>query len=232
MRPYYEQDGIVIYHGDCREILPKINVGLMVTDPPYNVGYHYDEHDDRMSYGDYWEMLRSVLSMPLVFIHYPETMYEVSKKFRRAPDEVVAWVYHANTPKQWRMVAWFGTKPDFTLDGQDYRNPTDKRVKKLIESGKRARLYDWWHIEQVKNVSTEKTDHPCQIPLSLIRRVLTVTPPQEPVVDPFCGSGTTLLAAQKLGLRAVGIERSEKYCEISAGRLSQSMLPITREVRV
>lgn len=225
MTPYYEQDGIVIYHGDCREIVPMLERGLMVTDPPYNVGYHYDEHEDELPDVEYWDLLSDVVRMPLVFIHYPEALFPLARRLHRAPDEIVAWVYHANTPKQWRTVAWFGIAPDFSRDGQEYQNPDDKRVRKLIAAGKKARLYDWWHIEQVKNVSTEKTEHPCQIPVALMTRVLRVTPVNGVVIDPFCGSGTTLLAAKECGLTAVGIERSEQYCEIAANRLRQIMLP-------
>jgi site-specific DNA-methyltransferase (adenine-specific) len=222
MRPYYEDESVTIYHGDCREIaLPR---GLMVTDPPYNVGYHYDEYKDSMPDAEYWAFLGGVLRMPLVFLHYPEALFSVARLFHRVPDEVVAWVYHANTPKQWRALGWFGVTPDFSKDGQSYQNPNDRRVAQLIGAGKKARLYDWWQIEQVKNVSGEKTEHPCQIPTALMVRALRVTPFDGPVVDPFAGSGTTLLAAKELGRTAIGVERSERYCEIAAKRLSQGSL--------
>jgi DNA modification methylase len=226
LTPYYEHAGITIYHGDCRAILPTLRHGLMVTDPPYNVGYHYDEHDDDMSDADYWEFIGDIVRMPLVFIHYPEALFPLAQLFKRQPNKIVAWVYHANTPKQWRAVAWFGVTPDFGYDGQDYQNLTDKRVQRLIAAGKMARLYDWWQFEQVKNVSTEKTEHLCQIPVALMARALRVTPYDGDIIDPFCGSGTTLEAAKSLGRRAIGIELSERYCEIAAKRLSQEVLPL------
>lgn len=226
IRPFYQAQGITIYHGDCREILPQLPRGLMVTDPPYNVDYHYDEHDDALDEPEYWALLRDVLRMPLVCIHYPEALYHLAQPFRQPPSEVVAWIYHANTPRQWRSIAWFGARPDFSLDGQPYQNPNDKRVALLIAAGKMARLYDWWPYEQVKNVSTQKTDHPCQIPLIVMLKILTITPTPGLVIDPFCGSGTTLLAAQKLGRQAIGIERSEQYCAIAVERLRQSVLPL------
>lgn len=229
MTPYYDHGGITIYHGDCRDLLPQLPHGLMVTDPPYNVGYHYDEHDDDMTDVAYWALLGSVLRMPLVLIHYPEALFPLSRIFARAPEKIVAWVYHANTPRQWRAVAWFGLMPDLSRDGQDYQNPTDKRVRKLIDAGQRARLYDWWELEQVKNVSAEKTDHPCQIPVALLKRILTISPYDSVVIDPFLGSGSTLVAAKAMGLPAIGIERSERYCEIAATRLSQEVLPFAME---
>jgi site-specific DNA-methyltransferase (adenine-specific) len=224
MTPYFQEGSITLYHGDCREVLPSIRRGLTVTDPPYNVGYTYDRHDDSLSLAEYWRLIGDAVRLPAVFIHYPEAMFPLSRHFRRDPDEVVAWVYHANTPKQWRSISWWAARPDFTNDGQEYRNPTDRRVRALIAAGKSAQLYDWWEIEQVKNVSDEKTEHPCQIPVSLMTRILKVTPFDGDIVDPFAGSGSTLLAAQRLGRKAVGIELSERYCEIIATRLSQLRL--------
>ena len=223
MTPYYDDGTCQIFHGDCREIVPTLPDGLMVTDPPYNVGYHYDEHDDDMAEDAYWRMLRDVMRLPLVFLHYPEALFRLARHIGE-PEEIVAWVYHANTPKQWRMLGWFGCKPDFSLDGQSYKNDNDRRVRQLIAAGKKARLYDWWHIEQVKNVSSEKTAHPCQIPVQLMARVLRITPEEGPIIDPFSGSGTTLLAAKQLGRHAIGIERSEQYCEIAAKRLEQASM--------
>ena len=75
-----------------------------------------------------------------------------------------------------------------------------------------AALYDWWLIEQVKNVSAEKQAHPCQIPVAVMQRALQITPFDGPVIDPFCGAGSTLVAAQMGGRRAIG-ESSEEYCE-------------------
>jgi DNA modification methylase len=230
LRPYYSEAGITIYHGDCRELLPCITRGLMVTDPPYNVGYHYNEYEDAKDVNEYWTFLNHVLRMPLVFIHYPENLFPLAKAFDRAPDKIVAWIYHANTPRQWRAVAWFGTAPDLSRDGQSYRNPDDRRVRELIAAGREARLYDWWIHEQVKNVSQEKTEHPCQLPLSLMSRILRVTPFDGPVIDPFCGSGTTLVAARELERQAIGIECSEEYCEAAANRLRQfRQMPLISE---
>ena len=74
----------------------------------------------------------------------------------------------------------------------------------------------------MKNVGNEKTAHPCQIPTEVMRRILKITDCQL-VIDPFCGSGTTLVAAKQLGIRAIGIERNKNYCELAAMRVSQEM---------
>lgn len=219
--PYYENDLVKLYHANCHDHLSDISDGVIITDPPYNVGYHYDECIDSMDEQTYYQMLASIFIKPCVVIHYPEAMFRISHAMRIFPERTVAWVYPSNTPRQHRMVAWFGCKPDFRKDGQDYRNPSDPRISKRIAEGKRARLYDWWEINQVKNVSSEKTEHPCQIPFALMQRIIRITS-TELIIEPFCGSGTTLLASQSLGRKAIGFEMSERYCEIAANRLDDA----------
>lgn len=222
MEPYFKQGVVTLYHGKVEDLLYKSidpTNSLVVSDPPYNLGYHYDECDDAMDEDAYYRFMASVFSpVKSVIIHYPEAMYRIAKAMDVFPERVVAWVYPSNTPRQHRSVAWFGCKPDFRKDGQAYRNPTDPRIAKRISEGKKARLYDWWEINQVKNVSGEKTEHPCQIPVALMERIIRITE-GETILDPFAGSGTTLLAAQNLGRKAIGIEMSERYCEIIAKRL-------------
>lgn len=218
--PFFRDNLVTIYHGDCRKILPRLGVhGLVVTDPPYNVGYHYEGYADNLSTEDYQEMLRAVCPLPCVLIHYAEDLCALSWTLEEIPEKMVAWVYPSNTARQWRGIAWWGCKPDFTKEGQDYRNPTDKRIAERIANGERARLYDWWELDQVKNVGEEKTEHPCQIPLAVMRRILKITDCSL-VIDPFAGSGTTLLAAKQLGIPSIGIERNENYCRIAASRVS------------
>ena len=226
MSLYYDHAGIQIHLGDCREILPGLRVqgDVLVSDPPYNIGYHYGEYRDEMNEDDYWEMLREMLDPPAVLLHYPESIFKYAFSVGMFPDKCVAWVYSANTPRQWRMIAWFCIMPDFSCIKQPYKNLTDSRIKARIENGSQgARLYDWWEEQQVKNVSEEKTNHPCQIPISIMQRVLKATS-AERFIDPFMGSGTTLVAAKKLGRKAIGIEIEEKYAEIAAKRLSQEVL--------
>jgi hypothetical protein len=225
--PYYEHDGIVIYHGDCREVMSSLPVdAVAMSDPPYNVGYHYESYGDNLPDEEYLLLLRSVLRPPSVLLHYPVDVVRIAAAFGWVPTRCVSWVYHANTRHQWRMLAWFGIEPDFSRVKQPYKNPTDQRVLRLIAEGRDgADLYDWWHVEQVKNVSDEKLGHPCQIPNLVMQRAVAITPAAL-IIDPFMGSGTTLMAAKRLGRAAVGVELDEKYCEIAAKRLAQGELPM------
>jgi DNA modification methylase len=90
-----------------------------------------------------------------------------------------------------------------------------------IADGKSARLYDWWEINQVKNVSKEKTSHPCQMPLEVMKRIVGILPSDYTIVDPFMGSGTTGLACKLLNRNFIGIEKSAEYFEIAQSRISK-----------
>ena len=91
---------------------------------------------------------------------------------------------------------------------QPYKNPTDRRVKKLIESGRKGtNLYNWWEINLVKNVSKHKESYVNQIPREVLRRlILVTTDKRNTVLDPMCGTGSTLLAARDEGRSGIGID--------------------------
>jgi len=211
--------------GDCRLVLPEVlksaHDPVLVSDPPFNIGYHYDSHDDTMPHDDYHAMLADLFaSHPHVLIHYPEALHEHSRTIGRTPERVVSWCYNSNTPRQHRDIPFYGIKPDLRRVGQPYKNPTDKRVMRLMAAGKSARLYDWWDVNQVKNVSAEKTDHPCQMPLEVMYRVVGVLPPHVVIVDPFAGSGTTGVACRVWNRDFVGIEIDPKYHAIAEQRIA------------
>ena len=209
----------MIINKDFREC--KIPSGLTITDPPYNQNYHYHNYKDKLKMNEYIELL-SKIPQPCVIIHYPEeTINLLPLAMKSKCEQVVTWVYNSNTGKQSRCISWWGCKPDFRKVTQPYKNPNDKRVKKLIENGKSgSKLYDWWEINQVKNVSKEKTSHPCQIPEEVIRRIiLTTAKENELIIDPFAGSGTTLKVAQNLGFNYLGFEIDKEYIEIIKNRL-------------
>lgn len=212
-----------ILEGDCRNILPSIiqsvSNPIIVTDPPFNVGYHYDEYSDKMTEDDYYDMLIGIFSFsPFVVIHYPEPIYRLAIKIGMVPERVVSWVYNSNTPRQHRDIAYFGVTPCFDGLGE-YKNPTNKRIAQRIAEGKRAKGYDWIYCDQVKNVSKDKDAHPCQMPLQVMLHVVGSLPKDATIIDPFAGGGTTLLAAKRLGRDYCGIELSRSYYEGICRRL-------------
>jgi DNA modification methylase len=215
--------------GDCLEELAKIKGDfVIVTDPPFNIGYHYSNYKDNMEEGEYYSWLAEVFKFsPFVCIHYPESLYKLSWKVEEIPEKVISWVYNSNTAKQHRDIAFFGIKPDFRKLGQPFKNPKDKRIMKRIADGKQARGYDWWNINQVKNVSKDKTSHPCQMPVEIMENIIKLIPSDKLIVDPFAGSGTTGVACKNLNRNFILIEKEEKYCKIGQERLdkiTQSLL--------
>ena len=210
-----------IIQGDCVEILKTLNLDkvIFVSDPPFNIGYKYNTYKDAKKEEDYYNWLYEVFgNHKQVIIHYPESLYKYAYTIGDFPDKIVSWVYNSNTAKQHRDIAFFGVKPDFKKIGQDYKNPTDKRIAKRIAEGKTARGYDWWNINQVKNVSKTHS-HPCEMPLEVMERIIKMLPEDYVIVDPFAGTGTTGVACNNLGRDFILIEQDEKYCEIIRDRL-------------
>lgn len=221
----------LLAQGDFREILPKIlsmfsekqllKRIVIVSDPPFNIGYHYNEYKDNLSEENYADlMLAAFAHYPSVVIHYPEELYKISFNIGKFPEKVVSWVYNSNTRKQHRDIAFFDVVPDFSKVKQPYKNPKDKRVKRLIAEGRGgANLYDWWQINQVKNVSKEKTAHPCQMPLEVMKNIIGILPENSLIIDPFMGSGTTGVACKLLNRDFIGIEINDSYFKIAKDRI-------------
>lgn len=203
---------------------------IVVSDPPFNIGYKYKNYKDRMKESEYYNMIYFFFNaLPSVIVHYPEESYKVAARIQKIPTRVVSWVYNSNTRKQHRNILFFDVQPDFTAVTQPYKNPKDKRIQKLLASGRTgSRLYDWWNINQVKNVSKEKTAHPCQMPLEVMNRVIGVLPRDALIIDPFMGSGTTGAAVLEMNKQQganrgfIGIEIDEDYFEIARNRLTEA----------
>ena len=207
-----------IINDDFRNHLDKFTEdAFIISDPPYNQGYHYLEYGDTLSATQYIGLLKDAFhGRKSIVISYPEETINILAKLLGDTEQVVSWVYNSNTAKQHRLVTWWGCKPDMRKVGQDYKNPNDKRVAKMISEGKMARLYDWWEINQVKNVSKKGNPHPCPIPYELAKRIILISTNQgDTVIDPFSGSGTVLKAAKDTGRNYIGFEIDKAYYDYS-----------------
>jgi len=217
-----------IYCGDCREFMDKISRNaFIISDPPYNQKYHYDNYSDNLSADEYRSLLfQAFEGRKSVIMHYPEKTIKILATLDLGEcNEVVSWVYNSNTAKQHRLITWWNCKPDFKKIPQEYKNPTDKRIKQRIADGKTCRSYDWWEVNQVKNVSKGSNAHSCPIPEEIARRIIkSTTDKGDLIVDPFCGSGTVLKVAKELGRNYIGIEISQEYVDIANKRLAQKLL--------
>ena len=214
--------------GDCLELLKNVSVErpIIVTDPPFNIGYHYSTYKDNMKDDEYLRLLSEVfseLNCPFVVIHYPESIYKISLYMNKIPEKVVSWVYNSNTAKQHRDIAFFDVKPDFRKVVQPYKNPNDKRIKERMSRGiMGGRLYDWWEINQVKNVSKKNNTHPCVMPLQVMENIIGILPDDYTVIDPFMGSGTTGVACVNKSRSFIGMELDENYFYIAKKRIQEA----------
>ncbi len=206
-QPYYSHAGIEIYLGDCREILPTLGaVDLCLTDPPYNVGIKYGpgtndskSRDEFIAWATEWfKECRRIATTVLVCGQARLPEYAVIEPWKW----LVCWWKPAAMGRSplgfcnWEPVAMWG---------------------KGISSG-----CDFIKAPIVP--SAEVDGHPCPKPLEWAKAFLALFPKTETVLDPFSGSGTTLVAAKHFGIRAIGIEIEERYCEIAAKRLAQEVL--------
>ncbi len=235
--PYYSQDGITIYHGDCREVLPLL-VGLRdlvtITDPPYGRGAYAT---DRAIAPETFVALRE-RSTTLATFGYPEDLVGLCIALGVQPDEWVTWWptnkaagrAAARLPKEQESIAIFGPTPGaHTLS----RPRAIDRICHAITQSRGLSLTDarmgdvWRDASPGMAFNYHQRLHPNEKPLSLMQRLIQLCGVEgRPILDPFCGSGTTLRAAKDLGYNAVGVEVDEQHCETAARRLSQMVLPL------
>ena len=208
MKPYYEHAGITIYHGDCREILPGVGgADLVVTDPPYGIGGWSASGGNSLSQSECDTINR----------------WDVAPD----PDLVRACVSAARY-----AVVWGG---NYMCGGLGpFRTPLlwDKKLRGMhFADGELAWTnFDYgalriFSLPAAASDARGRRQHPTQKPVALMAWCIGLCRPDAAtILDPFMGSGTTLVAAKNLGRRAIGIEIEERYCEIAAKRLSQEVM--------
>jgi len=203
MKPYYSDDAVTLYHGDCREILPSLGrFDLLLTDPPYGINAARTRNSQRWGWTDFahtgWDKERAA----------PEL---VASAVACASKSIV-WGGNYFTdvlPPSSHWLIWDKGQTDFSL--------ADAELAWCSWSGAiRRRVYSRGAALQ------DGKQHPTQKPLEIMQWCLSFA--NGSVLDPFAGAGTTLRAAKNLGRPAVGIEIHEPYCEITAERLSQNVL--------
>ena len=217
-----------IINDDFRNHLALFTSGAyIISDPPYNQSYHYNEYSDNLPIDEYGQMILDAFGgSQAVIISYPEETINIMAKILDKCEQSVAWVYNSNTAKQHRLISWWNCKPDMRKIGQPYKNPTDKRIAKRIADGKQAKLYDWWNINQVKNVSKKGNPHPCPIPYEVAEKIILLTTKEgDLVIDPFAGSGTILLAAKNNKRKYLGFEIDQNYYNYALKQLTLKETP-------
>lgn len=209
-------EGVRLILGDCREVLPTVRDIVAVTDPPYGIGFRYENSRDPGG-EEYQALIGCLRGIPLALLQYPEEMMRLVVPVFGPPDEVLTWIYNSNLPRQSRLWGFWGCDVDPRRSKQPAKNPEVKKVTNLDVAG-----YDWRNIPQVKNTSADKTSHPCQLPLQVAAWVLQCLN-ADTICDPFMGSGTIGVAAIQAGLGFVGIEDEPKYFDIARRRIADAL---------
>lgn len=217
--PYYSDDLVALHHGDAMELLPTITADVLVTDPPYGVGlgesnagngprhgltrFGYASHED--TYDNFVELVVPILDAAIDATKRAAVFTGPHVHEQRKPD-AIGGIYspaaagrHRWGFKTFLPVLFYGTAPG-------------------LHKGSK-------HTAVRSTASAEPNGHPCPKPIEWMAWLIDLAAaPSDVVFDPFAGSGTTLVAAKRLGRRAIGVEIEERYCEIAARRLDQGVL--------
>lgn len=223
MKPYYSHAGITIYHGDCRDVLPSLPpADHMISDPPYSEETHAGARTGSLekklidfqsiSFADLC-LVVSACAARRWSVFTADWRHMVA--LEKAPPDGARFV---------RAGVW--VKPNYTPQFTGDRPATGwEAVAMLHRAGEKMRWNGGGRRAVWDFTKENNGDHPTQKPLKLYTDLVAAFTDQgETIIDPFMGSGTTLVAAKLLGRKAIGIEREEKYCEIAARRLAQDVL--------
>ena len=223
---------MTIYHGDCLEILPQLSkVDLIVTDPPYNLGKDYGpEVNDSRDPVEYWQWFHDVFSkiFSLLTDGYLYVSHSDGGVYIAKPSlETIGFEYI-------QTLIWWG-RNGYSMQlhrkSWSYRHEPILFMQKGDPPCLETEVPGMWYtsvIEAPRPQSNFKEGrcHPTQKPVKLYKSLIARTP-SDILLDPFVGSGTSLVAAKSLGLESIGIDTSEKYCEIAANRCSQMVMDLT-----
>jgi len=219
-KPYYQDDAVTIYHGDCQEIVPTLGkFDLLLTDPPYLL----PGMKDAGCFGG-----RPSLTGTQGFTDggFDATVLDVYSNWFCfcSKHNLVDVLSHTNKGR-WAILHWCKPNPVPTC-----HNTYLSDVEYCVHRFEKGRLFGDMSVKSlffVHPCGNKETPHPNEKPLRLIKKLVQLGSQEgETILDPFAGSCTTGRAAKDLGRKAVLIEREECYCEIGAKRMRQEMLPL------
>lgn len=219
MKPYYDHGGITIYHGDCREVLPTLGkFELLLTDPPYGMALNCDNSRLRGGPGGSG---RGGVGRRHQAIAGDDEPFDPAHLLNYPNAIIWGWNHFAARLPVGSTLVWLkrndGAFGSFLSDAELAWKSGGCGVycrRDLSEQGG----------PNVVGKQSPWRLHPSQKPVSLMRWCLSFFPEAKTVVDPYMGSGPVARACKDAGLRYVGIELIESYCEIAAKRLAQETL--------
>lgn len=217
MNPYYDHDGVTIYHGDCREIVPMLAFdGLVLADPPYGIAHPTDFKSSGRSKSK--DRFRATMR-DYAPVHGDDQPFDPRWLLTIGKAQILwgaNYFAHLLPPVNGWLV-WDKERPD-TLD----QATCELAWSSCVKGVRRFR----WLWNGMCRKGDESLYHPTQKPEALMKWCLSLkwTTDFDAVLDPYMGSGSTLVAAKDLGKRVIGVEYEEKYCEIAAKRCAQATL--------
>ena len=221
--PYYDKDGITLYCADARDIVPCLEATLLLTDPPYGIDGGRGGGNRSRGKGRYesslWDDTPDYVSdvcVPVIALALERTNRGII-----TPGTMNLGVYSRQLPQPADIgCLWTPASEGFGTWGANTYTP-------ILYYGKDPRAgAPWPNGKQVLSGSSRNIAHPCPKPLAIWQWLMAKgsVDVDDVVLDPFCGSGTTLVAAKNLGRRAIGVEIEERYCKVAVERLRQEVL--------
>lgn len=210
LEPYYQDESCTIYNADCRAVIPTLPAfDLLLTDPPYGIGYGGKKNSVGGSEG------RSKARWKTWKTDWDETPVDatlLTQLIGKAKESVVWGGNYFVLPPSQGWLVWDKGQRDFTLADAELAWTSRDKATRCFTFTRPAALAEGPRV------------HPTQKPLALMRWCLMMVPEAETILDPFMGCGTTLLAAKLEGRKAVGIEVNETYCQAAVNRLRQKVM--------
>lgn len=216
MRPYYQDDQVTLYHGDCLEITDWLTADVLVTDPPYGMGYESNFNRDKRNV----KVGRKVAADDSTTVR-DETIHLWGDK----PALVFGrWNCPRPTGVRHRLV-WDKGNTAGMGDLSCPWGPADEEIYVLGGGFVGKRESNVMRVQMLMSGDRERPDHPTPKPIPLMERLIGKCPPGV-IADPFAGSGSTLVAAMNQGRKAIGVELEERYCELIAKRLQNQTMTL------
>ena len=219
MKPYYQDEWVTIYHGDCREILPQLpKVDLVLTDPPYGKQWARGIN----AFGDNPSLSEDYSSLLWDRTRPPKECFDLIRE--QSSNQIIFggnyftdYLPPSNCWLVWDKKGSIG-----------FQNPMSDC--ELIWTSFNTVVKKYTFIQQgFVSDTKDKRLHPTQKPSELVYRILEdYSGPSDTILDPFLGSGTTAYCAKKLNRKCIGIEIEEKYCEMAANRCRQMVMDLSK----
>ena len=214
--PYYQDDAVTLYHGDCLEITEWLAADVLVTDPPY--GTQFSEANPHGGYGRRQNAGLGPEGFTIANDGTTETRDAALALWGDRPALVFGSPRQPDPPiKVADRLVWDKKRPGMNGGPWRYRHESIYVTAGFVRSSDAS--------VSVLTAWPDQSLHIHAKPLALMEALVECAPPGV-IADPFAGSCSTLVAARNLGRRAVGVELDERYCELIATRLSQEVLDL------